>query len=161
MESIINHILRAAKSRGFTQKVLAQKAGISQEAISRMKRQGNPTLDVVRRLADAAGVHILVTTDGRTHHTWGDLPEQPQGFKKKHKLVWSNSKAGDEVHLRAALLKPRFDILLDAAVEFGIDRLETEWALVRGEGSDAALKAEPVVVRTLRNIRNGYQQAQT
>ena len=38
-------------------------------------------------------------------------------FSQRHpELVWSNSKAGEEVYLRAALLKPRYHTILDACV---------------------------------------------
>src|ERR1700730_4730489 len=53
-------------------------------------------------------------------------------WKKYPGLVWSNRQAGDDVRIRAALMKPRFPVLLDIAVTFGLERLEQEWAILRG-----------------------------
>ena len=56
----------------------------------------------------------------------------PAQWKSKYAwLVWSNRAAADEVYLRAALLNPHLDILLDALEAFGLDRLYEEWNAVR------------------------------
>src|ERR1700730_9794490 len=53
-------------------------------------------------------------------------------WKKYPGLVWSNRQVGDDVRIRAALMKPSFPVLLDIAVTFGLERLEQEWAILRG-----------------------------
>jgi len=74
-------------------------------------------------------------------------------------LDWSNRKASDDLHIRAALMKPRFPVLLDIALEFGLERLKGEWAiLVEDPGTDTA-RVEKTVNRILRNISRGYEQA--
>src|SRR5262249_7164718 len=85
-----------------------------------------------------------------------------EAFWNKHPgLVWSNRRAGDDVRIRAALLKPSFPVLLDIASVFGIEKLEQEWAILCGDSETDTHKAEPVVSRILANIRRGYQQART
>lgn len=46
-------------------------------------------------------------------------------------LVWSNPQASDAVHIRAALVRPRFHLLLDIAMEFGLPRLRAEWNILQ------------------------------
>ena len=60
---------------------------------------------------------------------------QTEFWKKFPGLVSSNPKADDAVYIRAALLKGRFDVLLPIAVEFGIERIETEWTILLEENS--------------------------
>ncbi len=62
----------------------------------------------------------------------------PAQWKSKYAwLVSSNRAADDSVYLRAALLDPHLDILLDALEAFGLDRFYREWDAVheteRGE----------------------------
>ena len=89
------------------------------------------------------------------------LKERHQTFREKYgvALAWSNSQASNDVLIRRALVAPRFQVLLDAALEFGIDKLSAEWALLREEGSSETLRAAPVTERILRHIREGYKQA--
>ena len=76
-------------------------------------------------------------------------------FQDRHPgLVWSNSQAGESVLIRAALLRPRFRTLLDACVEFGLDRVRGEWAVLSRE-------AAPEVTRILRHIAEGFADAET
>src|SRR5437016_3847106 len=64
------------------------------------------------------------------------VAERHQQFWQKHPgLVWSNPEADDGVHIHAALLRPRFDRLLDIAVEFGLDRLRLEWSTLLEENT--------------------------
>ena len=83
-------------------------------------------------------------------------------FSQRHpELVWSNSKAGEEVYLRAALLKPRYHTILDACVGFGLERVRAEWAALAAEDTLEARRAAPAVTRMLRNIELGFTDAQT
>ncbi|HUR46585.1 MAG TPA: hypothetical protein VMZ27_11970 [Candidatus Saccharimonadales bacterium] len=74
-------------------------------------------------------------------------------------LVWSNRQAGDEIWIRAALLNPRFTRLLEIAVEFGLERLCEEWAILKEEGTPEALRARGPVERILSNIGKGFSSA--
>jgi hypothetical protein len=54
-------------------------------------------------------------------------PANDEFWSRHPGLVWSNPDASDAVRIRAALLRPRFEYLLDLALEFGIARLRHEW----------------------------------
>lgn len=76
-------------------------------------------------------------------------------------LVWSNPEAGDSTHIRAALLRPRFQQLLDIAVEFGLQRVRQEWAVLEGEPTREVERARAPVERILRHIEEGFTRAAT
>jgi hypothetical protein len=83
-------------------------------------------------------------------------------FQKRHPgLVWSNSRAGDSVWIRAALMEPRFSTLLDACLEFGMERVRHEWAALKREPDDAEVAGiASEVDRILKNITEGFADAQ-
>jgi hypothetical protein len=80
-------------------------------------------------------------------------------WEKHRGLVWSNPEATDTVHLRAALLNPRFDCLLEAATVFGIDRLRLEWGVLTEEDRPEARRARAIVERILKHIAQGFKLA--
>ena len=85
------------------------------------------------------------------------MGEQRREFWKKHPgLVWSNPDASDSVHIRAALLRPRFDRLLENAVEFGLERLRREWSVLEEENSPDFIRAREPVQRILKNLEKGF-----
>lgn len=87
-------------------------------------------------------------------------PTENKTFWLKHPgLVWSNRNAGDEVRIRAALMRPLFPVLLDIAARFGIERLEEEWAVLRADCAAETARIQPTVAQILQNIRRGYEQA--
>jgi hypothetical protein len=96
-------------------------------------------------------------------------PDRDYAFWDSHDgvgLVWSNPHASDSVMISNALLSPSFHQLLDIAVEFGLDRLESEWETLKSDYLSSPcpqeLKqislAQPVVERILRNIAKGFQE---
>ena len=80
-------------------------------------------------------------------------------WQKHAGLVWSNPDADDAAYIRAALLRPRFERLVDIALTFGVDRLRSEWAELRAEGTVEAVRAQSVVERVLNNIEKGFALA--
>lgn len=74
-------------------------------------------------------------------------------------LVWSNRNADDTVRLRAALVRPRFRLLLDLALAFGLERLRREWEVLSQESAPEARRAAPVVDRILHHIEEGFRRA--
>lgn len=81
-------------------------------------------------------------------------------FASRHgTLVWSNSRAGDDIVLRVALLSPRFDTVLDACITFGIERVKAEWCSLEQEATRESIRAAPAVTRMLRNIERGFHDA--
>ena len=84
-----------------------------------------------------------------------------QFWQTRRGLIWSNPKADDSAHIRAALLRPTFGQLLDIALEFGLERLGTEWAVLDREGTAAAERARRPVERILGHIEEGFTRAAT
>lgn len=83
-------------------------------------------------------------------------------FWDKHRgLVWSNPNADDSVHIRAALVRPRFSQLLDIVIEFGVERVRAEWEILQAESTPEAERARPIVERILNNIQEGFRIAAT
>lgn len=81
-------------------------------------------------------------------------------FWQRHRgLVWSNPAADDSVHIRAALVRPRFDRLLDIALKFGVERLRREWTEVQIDDNREVVRARAPVERILRNIEKGFALA--
>jgi hypothetical protein len=91
--------------------------------------------------------------------TEGEGTPREEFWKRHPGFVWSNRQAGDGVRIRAALLRPIFPVLLEIAVEFGLERLEQEWAVLRGDEETDTDRVERFVAQILGNIRRGYEQA--
>ena len=88
------------------------------------------------------------------------MTESHRAFWQKYPgLVWSNPEADDAIFIRAALLRPQFQRLLDIAVEFGLERVQQEWAILLEEATGAALRARAPVERILSNIEKGFSHA--
>lgn len=85
---------------------------------------------------------------------------QRSAFWDRHPgLVWSNPNADDSVHIRAALVRPRFQQLLAIAVEFGLERVRAEWDVLQSEPTLEVERARPLVNRILSNIQEGFRFA--
>ena len=56
-------ILAQARSRGWTQSQLAERAGLPDSSISRIKRSGRADLDTLARLAAAVGLRLTLVPD--------------------------------------------------------------------------------------------------
>jgi hypothetical protein len=83
-------------------------------------------------------------------------------FQARHPgLVWSHSHASEFVLIRAALLKPRFHTILDACIEFGLDRVCGEWEVLLRDAAPEAERVRGEVTRILQHIREGFADAQT
>ena len=76
--------------------------------------------------------------------------------QKHHGFVWSNPNADDSVMIRAVLLRPDFHTILDVAAEFGLERVESEWALLMANRDRPSLSTQLIVERCLTNIRIGF-----
>ena len=81
-------------------------------------------------------------------------------FWQRHPgLVWSNPDAEDSVWIRAALVRPRFSQLLDIALEFGLERVQAEWAVLQTDRTPGVERAGRPVERILRHIQEGFARA--
>lgn len=160
--ALLDPIFEEAARLGLTQKGLAEKAGLSAEGLSRLKKRGRAQLGTVERLAGLVGLALAVVPTGTPARRPGrSAPRRvAASFSERHpELVWSNSRAPSEVFIQRALLDPRFGVLLDAATEFGLARVEHEWSALVSAPSGEVRRAAPMTERILRNIRRGYEQA--
>jgi hypothetical protein len=90
------------------------------------------------------------------------MEQRTAGFWEKFPgLVWSNPNASDAVQIRAALTEPRFEVLLEIAQQFGLERLRAEWAVLTEEGTAETRRAQPIVERIFGNIEKGFALAAT
>ncbi len=171
MTNLLSEIIEHANRHGVSQKQLATRAGIAEGSLSRAKRKGSLSSNTLEQLAKEAGVKLVaIPLDGRVietnqRATKGDLnaldnrSSGEASFKDKHRLLaWSNPSAPVDVLLRKALVRPDFAVLLDAATELGVERLEEQWSLLQKESSPETIRTAPVTNRMLRHIRRGYEQ---
>jgi hypothetical protein len=83
-----------------------------------------------------------------------------QEFWQRHPgLVWSNPDADDAARIRAALLRPQYNRLLDIALEFGLRRVQREWHILFEHSPREAKRAQNSVERILANIEKGFSRA--
>ena len=88
------------------------------------------------------------------------MEERAAAFWEKFPgLVWSNPHADDTVYIRAALTQPRFEMLLQIADKFGLERLRTEWQVLTDENTAETRRAAPIVERIVGNIEKGFALA--
>jgi hypothetical protein len=81
-------------------------------------------------------------------------------FWNRHRgVIWSNPAASDSAHIRAALVRPRYSLLLDIALEFGLDRLRAEWTELQADDSREVTRARAPVERILDHIEKGFTLA--
>jgi transcriptional regulator with XRE-family HTH domain len=61
--SLLHGILEQARTRGWSQRVLAERAVVPASSISRIKRSGRADLDTLARLASAVGLRLVLVPD--------------------------------------------------------------------------------------------------
>lgn len=156
MNTLLIQILNAGQAKGLTQKILAQRAGISEGALSRAKTRGSIRSDILEKLANIVEVTLKV----EPAHPISTNPIPAKSFREQHRdLIWSNPNAPDDVLIRHALLKPRFTVLLEAAIEFGVDKLESEWLYLKRHAQNETAQVASITDQILKNIHDGYKQA--
>lgn len=62
----LDEILRAAKAQGVPAYELAQRAGVTPETLSRMKRRGSGDWAVLNRMAKVVGKRLVLVADNDT-----------------------------------------------------------------------------------------------
>ena len=61
--NLLQQILALAKEQGLTQITLAQRAGITPEALSRAKKGGNMRISTLNELAHVVGLKLALISD--------------------------------------------------------------------------------------------------
>lgn len=147
---LLTNILEAARVQGLSQKVVAARAGVPEETLSRMKGRQAVKSDVLQKLAGAVGLQLALVPQPSSSPK---MAAARQPFTQKYKaLVWSNQNAPTEVFIRHALLRPDFSVLLDAAVEYGVPKLVKEWRVLEAEGSRESNRAAATTRRMLTHM---------
>lgn len=154
--SLITEIIDFAHAQGISQKSLAARAGIAEETVSRAKKRGTAHLNVAESLAHAAGTKIGLVTPATARSR-----RCAMSFRDRYRvaLAWSNMSVSNDTLVRRALVNPRFQVLLDAALEFGVDAVAAEWDRLKAEGDPDSTKVMDVTDRILGHIRDGYREA--
>ncbi len=57
------------------------------------------------------------------------------------------------------MLRPRFSLLLNIAAEFGLERVQQEWAVLQEDNTHEVERARQPVERILRHIQEGFARA--
>jgi len=88
------------------------------------------------------------------------MAELKREFWARHPgLAWSNPEADNEVRIRAALLRPRFERLLNIALQFGLEPLQSQWRRLLSNPTRDVTCAQAAVERILANIEKGFRRA--
>lgn len=142
----MRQIMVAATAQGIgSQLELAQRAGITPETLSRVRRRGTADFSTVVRLMDAAGLELAVRpkTGGRRQFVREAL-DFPYN--------WSNPAMSDETLIHKVLERSRLEDVVRIVQRFGYPR-------VKGVAETMGLDERPVLRRTLRNIERGIKVA--
>jgi len=140
------------KSLRLTQEAAAHESGISLSMLRRAESRGCIPLPQLLKLANTIGCQLHLYSkpkDPGSDSLKTSLNQRHPG------LVWSNSKASQEIYIRKALLNPRFGQLLKLAKEFGLKALKDEWTNLAAQFPGEAQRVEMEVVRILRNMESG------
>ncbi len=60
---ILDDIVTEGKQRGFTQKEICQKAGVSEITLSRARKQGDIRFSTLDKLAKSTGMQLAISAD--------------------------------------------------------------------------------------------------
>lgn len=76
-------------------------------------------------------------------------------------FAWSNQNIADDVLIRKALAAGRFTAILQACLEFGMDRVQLQWPIVAQDPELTTPAIRNLVNDILRNIAKGLSHAET
>ncbi len=62
-QKLLNEILAAGKQQGLTQALIAERAGLAAETLSRLKKADDVRLSSLQRLATVVGLRLTLVTD--------------------------------------------------------------------------------------------------
>jgi hypothetical protein len=97
------------------------------------------------------------------HHSLQNIssPTAQVGLKDpKWMLAWSNPDIGDEVLIRKALMTARFTTILQACLDFGVTRVEEQWAILSRDPELSARTVPCLINDILDNIEKGFAHVQ-
>lgn len=74
-------------------------------------------------------------------------------------LVWSNQDVSDDVLIRKALVTGRFSLILQACLDYGIERVREQWDVVLQDPELTSPMIRSLTGDILDNIATGFSQA--
>ena len=153
MRKLLEALFARAKAAGWSQQELAAQAGLRPETLSRAKKRGKVDSLTLEKLTRVLGVELAVSGEPSAIN--------PAGLKDpKWMLAWSNPNIDDDVLIRKALLTARFRAILQACLEFGHARVESQWVLTSQDPDLRGHSTRGLVNDILANIRQGLSHAQ-
>ena len=152
---LLQQVLEAAEARGIGQASLAEQAGLMPETISRAKKRVDMELNTLARLASVVGLQVVLQPIPVRHAKAGQGAPLAQ---PRFGLAWSNPAADEGTLLRNALLKGRFDAILESAAQDGLPFVRQEMARLR-ESGELDESANAKLERMVRSIERGFAEA--
>lgn len=157
---LLQQVLASAVASGVDQKQLASEAGLKPESLSRAKKRPDMGLNTLSRLASVVGLEVvLVPSRNAVAPFRKKTPPRQASLAAPHfGLSWSNPSADEGALLRNALVKARFDAILESAAVDGVDFVRQQMQLLREAGeidSVKELKLEGIV----KSIERGFMEA--
>jgi transcriptional regulator with XRE-family HTH domain len=123
---------------------IARRAGVRPEMLSRLATQKACDTGTLEKLAAALGLEIVFQPKGAAA-----MPSKTQRLKLSLPLDWSNPNISDIALIRKSLEYANLADLTRLALEFGIERLETEVKNMPATLTRAALQVLPNVRKAL------------
>lgn len=119
--SLLESLQRHQAASGLTKRELAHRAGVRPELLSRLNSQQGIDTRTLTKLADALDLDIVLQAKGAS---------EPISKSRKLGLSlpydWSNPNISDIALIRKSLEYANLADLTRLALEFGVDRLESE-----------------------------------
>ena len=120
-QSLIKSLHRYLAASGLTKRELARRAGVRPELLSRLNTQQGSDTRTLEKLADALNLDIVLQPRALT-----DSPSKARRLGLSLPYDWSNPEISDIALIRKVLEYANLADLTRLAIEFGIDRLESE-----------------------------------
>lgn len=157
-QSLLSHVLKAARDAQLDQARLAHAAGVAPETISRAKKRGTIDLRTLEALAQAVGLTLGLA--GPATEVQNESARRSSLADPSRGLAWANAAISDEALVRNALKKGSFHLVLEAVLEHGLPFVQQQWALMRSD-DDVGLSARALddINRKLGNIERGLSRA--
>lgn len=152
--AILNETLARAKELSLDQKELALLSGVRPETISRAKKRGTMDSRTLDKLVSAVGLQLSLQV--RAKPEINALEHKSRLRDSKWGLAWSNSAITDEVLIRKALVTGRFSVILQACLDFGLDRVRSQWTVVSQDSEMTSLMTRQLINDIINNITKGF-----
>lgn len=139
--SLVESLQQHLTASGLTKRELARRAGVRPELLSRLDSQQGSDIRTLQKLADALNLDIVLQAKAAAPN-----PSKARRLGLSMPYDWSNGEISDVALIRKCLEYANLADLTRLALEFGVERLESEM-----QAMPAALTRSAAMV--LPNIR--------